>query len=59
VVGPKTTRHRVVAIDSHTTGRDVALDLSFAGTSDGMSRSGVTYPGGVGRSMPSDQQAKR
>ena len=41
MVGPQTTRNRVVAIDPHTTRRGVAWDPSLAGTNDDISRFGM------------------
>jgi hypothetical protein len=54
MVGPKTTRHGIVAKDPYATRRDVAFDHVRAGTYNGMPRFGVTFSC-AGRSMQGDQ----
>jgi hypothetical protein len=55
VVGPKTARHGVVAIDPYATGLDVALDHGCAGACKGRPRFEVTYSCCAGRYLQADQ----
>jgi hypothetical protein len=58
VIGPKTTRNGVVAIDSHTGWSGVVRDYGLAGTNNDMPRFGMmSSGGGVRRSTESNQKA--
>jgi hypothetical protein len=58
VVGPKATRHGIVAIDPYAARLDVILGYGRVGTYNGIPRIVVPYSCGVGWSMQGDQQGR-